>query len=110
MTSSQFDDMVQVLSKKIVLSIWEKASNQSVSIKYFFSARSSSKGETVLTFHDKLPVIPKLMTKGRQMLEPLLRPLFRTITPTPSPLGLAPRITDDNKALSIAFNNPKDGV
>ena len=65
---------------------------------------------TVLTFHDKLPVVSKTMTEDGQILEPLLSPLFRTITPAPSPLGPAPWITDDNKAFSVTFNRTKDRV
>lgn len=50
------------------------------------------------------------MTQLRQELQPLLRPLLRTITPCTGPLGITPRVAEYNEALAIARQGSKDGI
>lgn len=66
--------------------------------------------QEVFVLHDEHAIVPKLMLERLERLQPLVRPLLRTIRPAARPFGLSPWVSDFQETLALELDGLDDGV
>ena len=66
--------------------------------------------QCILTLHHKFTIVTHLMGELLEHMKPFASPLLRSIRPSTRPFGIAPWITEDDEALSVALLHSQDGI
>ena len=66
--------------------------------------------QEVFVLHDEYSIVPELMFQWFQRIEPVVRPLLRTIRPPSGPLRLTPGIPNLKEAFASEFDSFDDSV